>query len=67
MINNRQPIQSQEVSQLKNSANRILTTHMGSLLRPPEIIDLMLAKESGQEYDREELAGRVRFQGRASG
>ena len=45
---------------MKNSSSRILTTHVGSLVRPPEIRDLMLAKENGQDYDREELAGRVR-------
>ena len=45
---------------MKNSTDRILTTHVGSLVRPPEISDLMRAKESGQEYDSEELAGRVR-------
>ncbi|MCH7736929.1 MAG: cobalamin-independent methionine synthase II family protein [Chloroflexi bacterium] len=45
---------------MENRDSRILTTHVGSLVRPPEIIDLMRAKEFGQEYDREELAGRVR-------
>ncbi len=45
---------------MPNDGPRILTTHVGSLVRPQEIIDLMRAKEFGQEYDREELAGRVR-------
>ena len=45
---------------MENSSSRILTTHVGSLVRPPEIRDLMRAKEFGHEYDREELAGRVR-------
>jgi 5-methyltetrahydropteroyltriglutamate--homocysteine methyltransferase len=45
---------------MPNDDSRILTTHVGSLVRPPEIRDLMRAKEFGQEYDREELAGRVR-------
>ena len=45
---------------MPNDESRILTTHVGSLVRPQEIIDLMRAKEFGQEYDREELAGKVR-------
>ena len=45
---------------MPNDESRILTTHVGSLVRPQEIIDLMRAKEFGQEYDREELAERVR-------
>jgi len=45
---------------MKNSSSRILTTHVGSLVRPPEIRDLMRAKEMGQEYDRENLMGLVR-------
>ncbi|MCH8988960.1 MAG: hypothetical protein IIA92_09150 [Chloroflexi bacterium] len=44
---------------MENSSSRILTTHVGSLVRPPEIRDLMRAKETGQDYDREELAVRV--------
>ena len=45
---------------MPNDDSRILTTHVGSLVRPQEIIDLMRAKEFAHEYDREELAGRVR-------
>ena len=45
---------------MENRDSRILTTHVGSLVRPQGIIDLMRAKEFGQEYDREELAGKVR-------
>jgi 5-methyltetrahydropteroyltriglutamate--homocysteine methyltransferase len=44
---------------MKNSASRILTTHIGSLVRPPDVVEIMRAKESGQPYDREELAARV--------
>ena len=32
---------------MKNSSDRILTTHVGSLARPPEILDLMRARETG--------------------
>ncbi len=45
---------------MPNDDSRILTTHVGSLVRPQEIVDLMRAKEFAHEYDREELAGRVR-------
>ena len=45
---------------MKSSSSRILTTHVGSLVRPPEIRDLMRAKETGQEFDRENLMGLVR-------
>ena len=45
---------------MKRSTERILTTHVGSLVRPPGLIDLMRAKENGQAYDQEELAVRVR-------
>ena len=45
---------------MKNSSSRILTTHVGSLVRPPDIRDLMRAKETGQDYDREKLMGIVR-------
>src|SRR5262245_4344090 len=45
---------------MKRSTDRILTTHVGSLVRPPGLVDIMRAKESGQTYDREELAARVR-------
>jgi 5-methyltetrahydropteroyltriglutamate--homocysteine methyltransferase len=45
---------------MKRSTDRILTTHVGSLVRPPELVQIMRAKESGQAYDQEELAARVR-------
>jgi len=31
--------------------NRILTTHAGSLARPPEVLEFLLAMERGEEYD----------------
>jgi 5-methyltetrahydropteroyltriglutamate--homocysteine methyltransferase len=31
--------------------DRILTTHTGSLIRPPELLAILAAKESGQPYD----------------
>ncbi|MCI0799312.1 MAG: cobalamin-independent methionine synthase II family protein [Chloroflexi bacterium] len=45
---------------MKNSSSRILTTHIGSLVRPTALVEIMRAKESGQSYDREELAAQVR-------
>ena len=45
---------------MKNSSSRILATHIGSLARPPEILEMLRAKEDGQPYDAEALAGLVR-------
>ena len=36
---------------MKNSTERFLTTHVGSLARPTPLLDLMWAKERGQPYD----------------
>jgi 5-methyltetrahydropteroyltriglutamate--homocysteine methyltransferase len=44
---------------MKRSTDRILTTHTGSLARPPDLLDLMKLKEGGQAYDRERLAQRI--------
>jgi 5-methyltetrahydropteroyltriglutamate--homocysteine methyltransferase len=46
--------------QMKRSSERILTTHVGSLVRPKEIVDVMRLKERGEAYDVEGLATRVR-------
>jgi len=45
---------------MQRSTDRILTTHVGSLVRPPGLVELMRAKENGQAYDQQELAARVR-------
>jgi 5-methyltetrahydropteroyltriglutamate--homocysteine methyltransferase len=45
---------------MKRSTDRILTTHVGSLVRPAEIVQLMRAKDDGQAYDAEKLAATVR-------
>jgi 5-methyltetrahydropteroyltriglutamate--homocysteine methyltransferase len=37
---------------MKRSTNRILTTHVGSLIRPPELLEFFRAKQSGQPYDK---------------
>jgi 5-methyltetrahydropteroyltriglutamate--homocysteine methyltransferase len=44
---------------MQRSTDRILTTHVGSLVRPPGLVDLMRAKENGQAYEQQELAMRV--------
>ncbi len=36
---------------MKRSTQRFLTTHVGSLARPAELLELMLAKERGQDFD----------------
>jgi 5-methyltetrahydropteroyltriglutamate--homocysteine methyltransferase len=36
---------------MQRSTDRILTTHVGSLVRPPKIRDVMDAKETGTDYD----------------
>src|SRR5262245_7485296 len=45
---------------MKRSTDRILTTHVGSLVRPPGLVELMRAKESGRAYDQQELTAQVR-------
>jgi len=36
---------------MKNSTDRILTTHVGSLARPDNLLSLLYAKEGGEDYD----------------
>ena len=45
---------------MKRSANRILTTHVGSLARPGELLEIMRAKESGHDYDVSAFQSNVR-------
>ena len=45
---------------MKRSTERILTTHVGSLARADSLIPLLRLRETGQSYDREELARLVR-------
>src|SRR5437773_12078828 len=39
---------------MKRSTNRIVTTHVGSLVRPPEIIMLLQAKPDGVPFSPEQ-------------
>jgi len=45
---------------MKRSAERILTTHVGSLARPDALVPLLQAKDRGQPYDRERYGSLVR-------
>ena len=36
---------------MKRSTDRILTTHVGSLIRPAPLQDFLRAKQSGKPYD----------------
>jgi 5-methyltetrahydropteroyltriglutamate--homocysteine methyltransferase len=36
---------------MKTSTERILTTHVGSMPRPQEVVDMLLAQDRGDEYD----------------
>lgn len=44
---------------MKRSIDRILTTHAGSLPRPPELAELLIAADAGQPVDRAQLASTV--------
>jgi 5-methyltetrahydropteroyltriglutamate--homocysteine methyltransferase len=41
---------------MQTSRDRILTTHTGSLPRPPALRDLLVKKDQGEAYDKAELA-----------
>src|SRR3954454_23183894 len=41
---------------MKTSTDRILTTHTGSLPRPPALRELLVAKDKGESYDAASLA-----------
>jgi 5-methyltetrahydropteroyltriglutamate--homocysteine methyltransferase len=45
---------------MKRSTNRILTTHVGSLARPRPVLDLLWAKERGDNYDADTFESSVR-------
>jgi len=45
---------------MKCSTERLLTTFVGSLARPADLIEMLKAKESGQSYDSRALDARVR-------
>ena len=43
--------QEEGTHEMKLSADRILTTHVGSLPRPPDLLALLDARETGREFD----------------
>ena len=45
---------------MKTSTHRILTTHVGSLPRPSDLLAMILAKEQGAPFDAERHASVVR-------
>src|SRR5215510_12868269 len=45
---------------MKQSTERILTTHTGSLPRPVDLETLLYAKEQGKEYDPTAFTNRIR-------
>jgi len=45
---------------VKRSTERILTTHAGSLARPDDLRDLLIARDTGRPYDHAAFASRVR-------
>jgi len=44
---------------MRRSDGRILTTHTGSLPRPPDLVTLLNAKEMGEAYDRAAFDARI--------
>jgi len=45
---------------MKSSTDRIITTHAGSLPRPPELLKLIHAKLAGEPYEEQELSAEIR-------
>ena len=44
---------------MKLSTDRILTTHVGSLPRPPEVLALLEARETGRDFDQSAFEARL--------
>ncbi|HLA20088.1 MAG TPA: cobalamin-independent methionine synthase II family protein [Pseudolabrys sp.] len=42
---------------MKRSSHRILTSHVGSLIRPPDLQEFLRAKQAGKSYDRTAYEG----------
>jgi len=45
---------------MKSSAKRILTTHVGSLVRPPAIVEAMIREQMGEPLEKAAFAGTLR-------
>src|SRR5262249_38635814 len=48
-----------EDQEMQRSTDRILTTHAGSLPMPPDLSEMLHAKEAGQPYDEQALQRRL--------
>lgn len=44
---------------MRPNTDHIQTTHIGSMIRPPEVVELLVAKEAGEPYDTAEWAARL--------
>jgi 5-methyltetrahydropteroyltriglutamate--homocysteine methyltransferase len=44
---------------MKLGTDRILTTHVGSLPRPPDLLAFLEARETGREFDQTAFEGRL--------
>ena len=45
---------------MKRSTERILVTHVGSLARPPDLMEMLVARQEGKPFDHDVLAKRTR-------
>src|SRR6266498_2498071 len=52
--------QQQLRREMKRSTDRILTTHVGSLPRPPDLLDVVQARAEGKAVDAKAHAARLR-------
>ena len=44
---------------MQQNTNRIQTTHVGSLVRPPELVEFMRARLAEEDYDEEAFRKRL--------
>src|SRR5262245_54668913 len=56
----RQRQQFEETNPMKRSSERILTTHVGSLPRPPDLLAMVEARQQGKPIDEQAHARRLR-------
>jgi 5-methyltetrahydropteroyltriglutamate--homocysteine methyltransferase len=54
------PAVKQSEKKLRTSTDRILTTHTGSLARPPELLDMLGSRARGAPFDEQAFGERVR-------
>jgi len=45
---------------MKHSTDRILVSHVGSLARPKDLMEMLVARNEGKPYDSVALAKRTR-------